>query len=41
MSNLSSNQLKQYNDQGYVTPIDVMSKDDAFKIRKEIEIIEN
>jgi non-haem Fe2+, alpha-ketoglutarate-dependent halogenase len=41
MSNLSSNQLKQYNDQGYVAPIDVMSKDDAFKIRKEIEIIEN
>ena len=41
MTNLSSNQLKQYNDQGYVAPIDVMSKDDAFKIRKEIEIIEN
>jgi len=40
MSYLSANQLKQYNDEGFVSPIDVFSKDKANEIRKEIELIE-
>ena len=40
MANLSSNQLKQYNDNGYVAPIDVLSAEEAFKARQEIELIE-
>ena len=38
MSYLSANQLKQYNDEGFVSPIDIFSKDKANEIRKEIEI---
>ena len=41
MSKLSSNQLQEYNDTGYVFPINILSKDEALKIRKEIENIEN
>ena len=40
MSKLSSNQLQEYNENGYVAPIDVLSKDEAFEIRREIENIE-
>ena len=40
MANLSSNQLKQYNDNGYVAPIDILSTEEAFKARQEIELIE-
>tara|TARA_B110000444_G_C18662731_1_gene511545 strand:+ start:42 stop:869 length:828 start_codon:yes stop_codon:yes gene_type:complete len=40
MSNLSANQLKQYKDKGFVSPIDIFSKDRANEIRKEIELIE-
>ena len=40
MPKLSSNQLQEYDNNGYVAPIDVLSKDEAFKIRKEIENIE-
>ena len=40
MPKLSSNQLQEYNDNGYVAPIEVLSKDEAFEIRKEIENIE-
>jgi non-haem Fe2+, alpha-ketoglutarate-dependent halogenase len=40
MSYLSANQLKQYNDEGFVSPIDIFSKDKANEIRKEIELIE-
>ena len=40
MTNLSSNQLKQYEDEGFVSPIDIFSKDRAYKIRQEIELIE-
>ena len=40
MPKLSSNQLQEYNDNGYVAPIEVFSKDEAFEIRKEIENIE-
>ena len=38
---LSSNQLKQYNDNGFVSPINIFSKDKAKEIRNEIEMIEN
>ena len=41
MSYLSSNQLKQYEDEGFVSPINIFSKDKAKEIRNEIEIIEN
>ena len=41
MSNLSSNQLKQYEDEGFVSPINIFSKDKAKEIRNEIELIEN
>ena len=41
MSYLSSNQLKQYEDQGFVSPINIFSKDKAREIRNEIELIEN
>ena len=40
MSKLSSNQLQEYNDNGYVAPIEVLTKDEAFSVRKEIENIE-
>jgi hypothetical protein len=40
MSYLSSNQLKQYEDQGFVSPINIFSKDKAKEIRNEIELIE-
>ena len=40
MSYLSSNQLKQYEDKGFVSPIDIFSKDKAKQIRDEIELIE-
>ncbi len=40
MSSLKSEQIKQYKDNGYVAPIDVLSKDEALEIRNEIENIE-
>ena len=41
MSYLSSNQLKQYNDEGFISPINIFPKDKAREIRNEIELIEN
>ena len=41
MTYLTSNQLKQYNDEGYVAPVNVLTKDEANEIRNEIEFIEN
>ena len=41
MTYLTSNQLKQYNDDGYVAPVNVLTKDEANEIRNEIEFIEN
>ena len=41
MSYLSSNQLKQYENEGFVSPINIFSKDKAKEIRNEIELIEN
>ena len=40
MSYLSANQLKQYKDEGFVSPIDIFSKERANDVRKEIEFIE-
>ena len=41
MTYLSSNQLKQYEDNGFVSPINIFSKEKAKEIRNEIELIEN
>ena len=41
MSYLSSNQLKQYEEKGFVSPINIFSKNKAKEIRSEIELIEN
>ena len=40
MANLNSNQLKQYEDQGYISPINILSHDEALEAREEIELIE-
>ncbi len=40
MTYLSSNQLKQYENQGYISPIEVLSSSEALEARKEIELIE-
>ena len=40
MTYLSPNQLKQYKDEGFISPINIFSKDKAIKIRAEIELIE-
>ena len=40
MAYLNSNQLKQYNDEGYISPLNVISKNEALDARKEIELIE-
>ena len=41
MSYLSPNQLKQYEDEGFVSPINIFSKEKAKEVRDEIELIEN
>ena len=40
MTYLSSNQLKQYEDKGYISPIEVLSSSEALEAREEIELIE-
>jgi ectoine hydroxylase-related dioxygenase (phytanoyl-CoA dioxygenase family) len=40
MSSLTPKQLKQYKEDGYVAPIDVLSKKEASEVREEIEFIE-
>ena len=40
MTYLNSNQLKQYNEEGYVAPLDILTKDEALDARNEIELIE-
>ena len=40
MDYLTSNQLKQYKDKGYISPINIFSKKKALDIRYEIELIE-
>ena len=41
MANLSEQQINFYNEKGYIAPIDVLSKEEANEIRKEIETIES
>ena len=41
MRGLKSKQIKQYEDLGYVSPIDVLTSKEALEIRDEIERIEN
>ena len=36
MANLNSNQLKEYQDQGYLAPIDILSKEQD-KLKEKIE----
>ena len=40
MSSLTPKQLKQYEEEGYVAPIDVLSKEEVIEVREEIELIE-
>ena len=40
MTYLNSNQLKQYNKEGYVAPLDVLTEEEALATRNEIELIE-
>jgi len=40
MNSLNAEQLKNYNDYGFVAPIDVLSLEETAKIKKEIEYIE-
>ena len=40
MSNLSLEQINQYKEDGYIAPIDVLTKNEAEEIKKEIEYIE-
>ena len=40
MAFLNSSQIKSYNDEGYVAPINVFSTDEAKEVRDEIEFIE-
>ncbi len=40
MTYLNSNQLKQYNEEGYVAPLDILTKEEALEARNEIELIE-
>ena len=37
---LTANQLKEYNEKGYLAPIDILSSEEVKKIRVEIESIE-
>ena len=40
MSNLSLEQINQYKEDGYIAPIDVLTKDEAEEVKGEIEYIE-
>ena len=40
MSSLNSEQIKDYKDNGFVAPIDVLTSEEAVEIKKEIEHIE-
>ncbi len=40
MTQLSSNQIKKYNDDGFIAPINVLSKKKTIEVRREIEYIE-
>ena len=40
MPNLSNEQINKYKEDGYIAPIDVLTKDEAEEVKKEIEYIE-
>ena len=40
MPNLSLEQINQYKEEGYIAPIDVLTKDEAEEVKREIEYIE-
>jgi ectoine hydroxylase-related dioxygenase (phytanoyl-CoA dioxygenase family) len=40
MANLSPEQIKQYQDKGYLAPIEALTKDEANEVEEEIEFIE-
>ena len=40
MPSLTATQLKQYEEEGFVAPIDILSKEEAKEVREEIEFIE-
>jgi len=40
MSNLSKCEINQYNEKGYLAPIDALNKDEANEVKDEIEFIE-
>ena len=40
MSHLSPSQIKQYKDEGYVAPIDILSLDEVNQVKDEIDFIE-
>ena len=40
MSSLNEKQLKDYEDHGFVAPINVLTLEEAIKIKEEIEYIE-
>ena len=41
MANLSDQQMDFYKQNGYVSPIEILSPQEAIEVREEIEIIEN
>ena len=40
MSSLNSKQIKNYKDNGFVSPINILSLEEVKKIKEEIEYIE-
>ena len=40
MSQLTTDDIKQYDKDGYIAPINVLTKEEAIQVRKEIELIE-
>ena len=40
MKSLSSTQIKQYQDKGFVAPIEALSQNEANEVKDEIEFIE-
>ncbi len=41
MSKLTTDQIQQYHTEGYVAPIEILTREEALEVRNEIELIEN
>ena len=41
MSKLTPEQIQQYHKEGYVAPIEILTREEALEVRNEIELIEN